>query len=63
VAKKDFQVTCSDHPSWTVHDLTAKQAKETADAHDDEEHNGQSVAQTEKQPPGPPARAGAREAR
>ena len=50
MAKKDFQVMCVDHPGWSVQDLTAKQAKEAADAHDDEQHNGQSVAQTEKQP-------------
>jgi len=48
--KKDFQVTCPDHPGWTVGELTAKQAKDTADEHDEKQHNGQSIAQTEKQP-------------
>jgi hypothetical protein len=50
MAKKDFQVTCPDHPDWTVGDLTAKQAKDTADEHDETEHNGQSVALTERRP-------------
>jgi hypothetical protein len=54
-AKKDFQVSCPDHPGWEVHDLTAKQAKATADEHDEGEHLGQSIAQTEKQPPDPKA--------
>ena len=50
-ATKDFQVSCPDHPEWSERGLTARLAKAAADQHDDSEHHGQSIAQTEKQPP------------
>jgi hypothetical protein len=51
MASKDFAVTCADDPDWRVSDLTAREAKHAADEHDDAEHDGRSIAQTEKMRP------------
>ena len=44
-------MTCPDDPGWRVDDLTAREAKRAADEHDGSEHDGQSIAQTEKMRP------------
>ena len=52
--RRDFEVTCVDHPGWSVGGLTAKGAKDVADAHDDEAHRGLPIAQTQKVVPEEP---------
>jgi hypothetical protein len=49
--RRDFEVTCVDHPRWRIGGLTAKGAKDVADAHDDGAHRGRPIAQTQKRPP------------